>query len=176
MDVSDEDLAAAAARGDRAAFGLLAERSYDRIHALGFRLTGCRADAEDLAQDILVSLPSKLRGWRGEARYATWLYRVTVNAARDRFRRRAAHDRAAAVWGEREVAARADSAEAEARGAWLREVMARLPEELRETLALVLTGLSHAEAGAVLQVPEGTVSWRVAEAKKRLKQMNEAEA
>ena len=176
MDVSDEDLAKAAARGDRAAFGVLVGRVYDRVFGLAFRLTGSRAEAEDVAQDICLALPGKLRGWRGEGKLITWLYRVVVNAVRDRYRRGASHARAAEGWGDVELARRAEAAETAERLDWLRLAMDALtPPELRETLVLVLEGLSHAEAAEVLGVSEGTVSWRLSEARRKLKAMQEAE-
>lgn len=177
MSVSDETLALAAAGGDRQAFGLLLERIYDRIHGLAFRLTGNRADAEDLTQDICAALPAKLAGFRGEAAFRTWLYRIVVNAVRDRFRRRTTHAKAASGWGDWEIARKAAEAETAERMDWLRLAMDTLtPPELRETVVLVLEGLSHAEVASVLGVSEGTVSWRMSEAKKKLKQMLEAEA
>ena len=81
METPDETLALAAAGGDRAAFAVLVQRHYDRIYGLAYRLTGSRAEAQDMAQDICAALPAKLRNWRGEARFTTWLYRVVVNAA-----------------------------------------------------------------------------------------------
>lgn len=176
MDVSDETLARAAADGDRQAFALLVERLYDRVYAYAVKLTGSRTEAEDLAQDICAALPAKLRGFRGEATLTTWLYRITVNAARDRFRRRATHARAAEGWGDHELARRAAEAETAERLDWLTEAMRGLSVEMRETLALVLDGVTHAEAAQVLEVSEGTVSWRVSECRKRLKAMKEAEA
>ena len=104
MAVTDEDLAMAAAGGDGAAFGALLDRQYDRLFALCYRLTGSRAEAQDLTQDICAALPSKLAGYRGAARVTTWLYRVAVNAAHDRRRRFAAHARAADGWGDWELA------------------------------------------------------------------------
>ena len=53
--------------------------------------------------------------------------------------------------------------------------MRALPEELRDTLALVLDDLSHEEAAEVLGVAPGTVSWRISEAKKRLRAQREKE-
>ncbi|WP_425097977.1 RNA polymerase sigma factor [Tropicibacter sp. S64] len=177
MTVSDETLALAAAGGDREAFGQLILRLHDRIFRLAFRLTGSRADAEDLTQDICAALPAKLQGYRGEASVTTWLYRITVNASRDRFRRLGTHARAADGWGDWEIARRAEAAETAERLDWLRLAMDRLtPPELRETVVLVLEGLSHAAVAEVLGVSEGTVSWRMSEAKKKLKQMLEAEA
>ncbi len=177
MDISDESLATAAARGDRAAFASLLERHYDRIHGLCWRLTGDRAEAEDLTQDICAALPAKLQGWRAEARLTTWLYRVAVNAAHDRRRRAASHARAALGWGDWERGRQADiAAEAEAQD-WLTAAMARLSDELRDTVALTLgEGLSQAEAGEVLGVSEGTVAWRMSEVKKKLRALAQEEA
>ncbi len=175
MTTSDEDLARAAADGDGAAFGSLLSRHYDRLFRLCFRLTGARAEAEDLCQDICATLPSKLRAFRGEARVTTWLWRVAVNAAHDRRRRRATYAKASEGWGDWELARQEALAESRERTDWLMAALARLPEDLRDTLALVLDEVSHAEAGAILGVSEGTVSWRVSEAKKRLRALRAAE-
>lgn len=170
MTTSDENLAQAAAQGDAAAFAQLVERVYDRTYALAYRLTGAQAEAEDLTQDVLCALPRKLGGYRGEARFSTWLYRVTVNAAHDRRRRAARHARAGADWGDVEAMRRAEASEAHAAADWLAEAMARLPEDLRDTIALTVTeGLTQGDAAAILGVSEGTVAWRMSEVKKRLK-------
>lgn len=175
MTVSDEALARAAAEGDGEAFASLLQRHYDRVFRLAFRLTGVRAEAEDLCQDICAALPAKIAAFRGEARFTTWLYRVVVNAANDRRRRRATHAKAAASWGEAEIARRAEAEEAAEALEWLTAAMRGLPDDLRDTVALVLDEVTHAEAADVLGVSEGTVSWRMSEAKKRLRAMKEAE-
>ena len=175
MTASDEDLARAAASGDGAAFASLLDRHYDRLFRLCFRLTGARAEAEDLCQDICAALPARLRTYRGEARVTTWLWRVAVNAAHDRRRRQVSFSRASEGWGGWEIARREAQAEERSRAEWLLAAMARLPPDLRDTLALVLDDLTHAEAGAILGVSEGTVSWRVSEAKKRLRAMRAEE-
>ena len=172
MDTSDETLATAAAGGDRSAFAALVERHYDRIFGLAYRLTGLRAEAQDLAQDICAALPAKLRNWRGEARFTTWLYRVVVNAAHDQRRRQATRARASSGWGDWEIARQDEiAAQAEAQD-WLASAMTRLTPELRDTVALVLgEEMTQAEAGLVLGVSEGTVAWRMSEVKKRLRAM-----
>ena len=175
MMAPDEDLATAAAAGDGAAFAALLERRYDHLFGLCFRLTGNRAEAEDLTQDICAALPARIGQYSRRARFTTWLYRVAVNAAHDRRRRRAAHARAADGWGDWELARRAE-AEAGARDSdWLLWAMAQLPEDLRDTLALVLDDMTHARAGEILGISEGTVSWRVSEARKRLRSLREKE-
>ena len=176
METPDESLALAAAAGDRDAFAALLGRHYDRIFGLAFRLTGLRAEAEDLTQDICAALPEKLRSFRAEARFTTWLYRVAVNAAGDRRRRQASRDRAANGWGDWEIARRAADAEAAEAAGWLMAAMARLSPELRDTVALVLgEELTQREAAEVLGLSEGTVAWRMSEVKKRLAAQARAE-
>ncbi|MCX7299717.1 MAG: RNA polymerase sigma factor [Rhodobacterales bacterium] len=169
METGDEALALAAANGDGQAFGLLLERHYDRLFGLCFRLTGTRAEAEDLTQDICAALPAKLSGYKAEAKVTTWLYRVAVNAAHDRRRRRATYMKATEGWGDWELA-RVDVAESKRdRLDWLTTAMQRLPDDLRDTLALVLDDLNHARVADILGISEGTVSWRMSEAKKKLR-------
>ena len=177
MDTPDETLASAAAGGDGAAFAVLVRRHYDRIHGLAWRLSGNRADAEDLAQDICAALPAKLAHWRGEARFTTWLYRVVMNAAHDLRRRQASRARAADGWGDWEIA-RQDQITEEAEALdWLASAMARLTPELRDTVALVLgEELTQAEAGTILGISEGTVAWRMAQVKRQLKAIAAEEA
>lgn len=173
MDTSDETLATAAAQGDRAAFGVLISRHYDRVQGLAWRLTGNTAEA----QDIFAALPVKLRHWRAEARFSTWLYRVVVNAAHDQRRRQATRTRAADGWGDWEIARQDEILAERARLDWLTGAMARLSVELRDTVALVLgEELTQAQAGEVLGVSEGTIAWRMAEVKKRLRVMAAEEA
>jgi len=170
MDVSDETLALMAADGDREAFSDLLGRRYDGLFRLAFRLTGNRADAEDLTQDICAQLAVKLVGFRAGARFTTWLYRVVVNAAHDRRRRATTRAKAADGWGDWEKNRRAGDAETAEQIDWLGQVMSRLPEEIRVTLALILEEeMTQAAAAEVLNVPEGTISWRVSEAKKQMR-------
>jgi RNA polymerase sigma-70 factor, ECF subfamily len=177
MDTPDETLATHAAQGDRAAFAVLITRHYDRVFGLAFRLTGNRAEAEDLSQDICAALPSKLRNWRGEARFTTWLYRVVVNATHDLRRRQATRSRAAHGWGDWELARQDEIATQAEANVWLAQSMTRLSPELRDTVALVLgEEMTQAEAGQVLGVSEGTIAWRMSEVKKRLRAMAREDA
>lgn len=175
MTRSDEALAQAAAKGEKAAFSELLERHYSRTFAFAFRLTGRRADAEDLTQDICAALPSKLMRFDGRSRFTTWLYRVVLNAAHDRHRRTQTHSRAAAGWGDWEIARHAEITETNDRLEWLTQTMRALPADLRDTLALTLDDLTHAEAAEVLGISEGTVSWRLSEARRHLRALKEQE-
>jgi len=175
MTTSDEDMALAAANGDAGAFASLLERQYDRLFRLCFRLTGSQHEAEDLTQDICAALPAKLASYKSTAKVTTWLYRVAVNAAHDRRRKQATHSRAADGWGNWELNRQAAIAENANRTDWLITAMAQLPPDLRDTLALVLDDLTHAEAADILGISEGTVSWRLSECRKHLKSLKEKE-
>ena len=177
MDTGDQDLAKSAARGDAASFQALLERHYDSIYAIAFRYCGSRADAEDIAQEVCVSLATKLRTYRGQSQFKTWLYRITVNAARDLHRKNAASGRLNEAYAELSDLARGEAAEAAKDIAWLYECLERLGESLRETAILVLAeGMSHKQAADVLDVKESTISWRMHELKNQLKAFAKEEA
>ncbi|MEM6409485.1 MAG: RNA polymerase sigma factor [Pseudomonadota bacterium] len=177
MTTSDEALALAAANGDGEAFSTLTERHYDRVYRMAWRLTGSQHDAEDLAHDILTALPAKLVGFRAEARFTTWLYRVVMNAATDRARKAQRRARARDGWGEDFNRREAEAQEARESYDWLQAAMSALPPELRDTVALTLgEDLTQAQAAEVLGVSEGTVAWRMSEVKKHLREMAEKEA
>src|ERR1700743_238545 len=87
-DDPDADLVSAAIAGDREAFAGLLDRHYNRIHGLAWQLTGSRADADDIAQDVCCTLVEKIASFRGEAKFSTWLCGIVYNACRDLRRRR----------------------------------------------------------------------------------------
>lgn len=170
MNTNDETLALAAAGGDSVAFGDLLQRHYDRLFGLCFRLTGSRAEAEDLTQDICAALPAKMARYRGESKFTTWLYRVAVNAAHDRRRKGATQSRAATGWGGWEINRQAENEEEREKQNWLAEALTGLPTELRDTVALILgQELTQSQAGEILGVSEGTIAWRMSEVKKHLR-------
>ena len=91
-----------------------------------------------------MSLATKLRTYRGQSQFKTWLYRITVNAARDLHRKNATSGRLNEAYAELSDLARGEAAEAAKDIAWLYECLERLGESLRETAILVLAeGMSH---------------------------------
>ena len=175
MMSDDKNLAMAAAGGDADAFAVLVQRRYDGVFRLCFRLTGSKAGAEDLTQDICAALPAKLRSYRGDAAFTTWLYRLVVNAAHDRRRKQATQARAAQGWGDWELNRVAANTDTAAQVDWLTASMGQLPHDLADTLALVLDDMTHKAAADVLGVSEGTISWRISEAKKHLRRLRDSE-
>jgi RNA polymerase sigma factor (sigma-70 family) len=168
-DDPDTALVAAAAGGDRAAFAELLERHYDRIHGLAWQLTGSRADADDIAQDVCCTLVEKIGSFRGEARFGTWLCGITFNACRDLRRRR----RSFKGFTERLTVLAGLTRGPDGRdlydSIWVRSAIARLKPAYRDAAVLVAgQQLTHGEAAEILGVAEATVSWRMHEVRRML--------
>ncbi|MBZ7922058.1 RNA polymerase sigma factor [Ensifer adhaerens] len=173
----DAELVEKAVGGDRQAFGQLVERHYDFVLGVAWRWSGNVSDAEDIAQDVCLRLGAAIRGFRGTSRFRTWLYTLTLNAARDH-RRRQARDisRMQAYASEQATAVPPQDPEEEQREVLWAAVRA-LPEKQCDAVLLVYAeGLSHAAAADVLGCSEATISWHVHEARKRLKTLLGKEA
>jgi RNA polymerase sigma-70 factor, ECF subfamily len=82
--VADERLLIERAQhGDMQAFRKLVEQSKLKVFRLAYNLTGNRHDAEDLSQDVFVKAYRSLPKFRGDAKWSTWIYRITVNTCMD---------------------------------------------------------------------------------------------
>lgn len=163
-------LALRAQAGDGRAFAQLVEAEYGFIFATAFKWCGSRADAEDAAQEVCLKLAEAIRSFDGRSSFSTWLYRVTLNAVRDQQRMRARAVRNARALAE--IVAGDEPAEQESAVALadLWRAVRSLPEKQRDAVLLVYAeGLSHADAAAILECREVTVSWHVHEARKTLR-------
>ena len=82
--MTDEQLLIDRARnGDERSFRELVERSKINVYRLAYDLTGNRSDAEDISQDVFVRAYRALPGFRGDSKWSTWLYRITLNICMD---------------------------------------------------------------------------------------------
>jgi RNA polymerase sigma-70 factor (ECF subfamily) len=81
VSADDQGLIAASLRGDTAAFGELVRRYQDRLYSTVYRLLDNADDAQDVVQDAFLSAYQSLGGFKGDARFFTWLYRIAVNTA-----------------------------------------------------------------------------------------------
>ena len=176
---TDRELVTAAREGDAEAFGLLVGRHQRRVYRLAVHLLKSGAEAEDVTQDTFVRAYGALDRFDGRSEPFTWIYRICVNlslnALRSRKTRRASSPddpRIDALLVDNRPAggSPARSTADKQLGRALVEGIDELSDTLRTTLVLVcIDGLSHAEAGEVLGCPEGTVAWRVHEARKKLR-------
>jgi len=170
---ADEELVSLCQTGDPAAFEELVRRHQKMIHALTFRMTGTQADAEDLAQETFLRAYHQVAGYRGEAKFSTWLYQIAVNlclnwrqreARRMRFQT-SREETIAEMWA---VAGLTPAENEQCRR--VQEALLKLHPKQRAAIVLtVYDGLNHAEAAKILGCSETTVSWRVFAARRKLK-------
>ena len=165
----DHSLVSAAIGGDREAFGELLRRHYDRMHGLAWQMTGSRADADDIAQDVCCALVEKIGSFRGEAKFSTWLCGIVVNSCREHHRRRRSFhgftQKLAVLAGLTQGPDGRDLHDQ----VWINSAISGLKPAYRDTVVLVAgQQLTHAEAAEILGVTESTVSWRMHEARRML--------
>jgi RNA polymerase sigma-70 factor (ECF subfamily) len=171
-EASDSELIGKAQKGDRAAFGTLVERHYSFVHRVAWRWCGRKADAEDIAQEVCARLGRAIRDYRGGGAFTTWLYALTLNAARDTMRKTARETAKAEAYGRHALVLGGEEAEPEAQAERLWAAVRKLPDKQRDAVLLVYgEGLSHSAAADAMACAEATVSWHIHEAKKRLKTM-----
>ena len=162
----DAELIRLAVAGDADAFTGLVERHYMRVYKMSVRACGNPSDAEDITQDVFIKLGHAIQGFRGDAAFTTWLYRIVLNTARDYVKKvkptvaLVDDDQISADGGIEEQVAHKQKL------AWLHAI----PDSMRDAVLLVFgEGLSHAEAAKILQCAETTISWRIFQARKVLK-------
>jgi RNA polymerase sigma-70 factor (ECF subfamily) len=140
------------------------------IYRVAYRYLGSAADAEDIAQDVCITLATKLARFRNRSRFSTWLVSIVINRCRDSLRRRKSSQALVEKYAALREAEDADQADTDKRTGWLHTALQSLEPSLRETVLLILgEDLSHAEAAKILGCAESTVSWRVHMARKHLK-------
>ncbi|KKB76095.1 RNA polymerase sigma70 [Devosia soli] len=165
-----EALVRRAQNGDGDAFAQLIEDQYDRIYRTAWRWCGNAHDAEDIAQDVCVRLGDAIRGFDGRSAFSSWVYRITLNMARDwqrAGRRRGAH---ADAYAEVIPTEEAPSQEDAATNRQLWSAVRSLPEKQRDAVLLVYAEeLNHAQAAEIMGIKEATVSFHVHEARKTLR-------
>jgi len=177
---SDEELVHAFLGGDSTAFEELVSRYESTIMNMAYRLLGNRSDAADVTQEIFVLLLRKLGSFRGEAKFSTWLYRVSLNACHDHARRLRRHISLSDSPGEDlpEIEQRLaddgiESPEAslertEIQGT-VQEAIARLPHKFKEVIYLHdINGYDYKEVADILDISLGTVKSRLNRARGRL--------
>lgn len=184
-DSCDEaELIAASQGGDHDAFGSLMKRYKDRVFNTALRFVGNWAIAEELTQDIFISVYRNIGGFKGESKFSTWLYRVTVNHAKNRigylsrkgyFRSdelsdNTGGDPAYALSGR--TSGPGQYAEDKELIGILMECFKMLSDNDRRIITLKdFEGLNYDEIAEVLEINIGTVKSRLSRARDRLKEM-----
>ncbi|MEW6672793.1 MAG: RNA polymerase sigma factor [Thermodesulfobacteriota bacterium] len=169
--LTDIELVALSLEGNAPAFEHLVKRHYGTVFRLSYKWCGLKEDAEDIAQEVFIKLAQKLKTFGQKSSFKTWIYRITVNTAKDFIRKsitKRGYENAYVI--EQEDANPGPPVGHHLEAKRLVKALGRLPEKQKAAVLLVLSeGLSHQEAARVLNCPERTVSWRIFQARKSLK-------
>ena len=171
----DRTLVEKAQEGDKTAFGELVRKHQRRVYATALQMTGDHGEADDIAQDAFLRAFMAIDRFDGRSEFHTWLYRIVVNLAINHLKRRG-RTQPAEETDPRIVGASSDddpatSLEKRRFYAQLVKALDALPETLKATVVLVsVQGLTHRVAAEILGCSEGTVSWRIHEARKLLRE------
>jgi len=172
MSRTDEELVALATAGDLDCFNQLVTRWERPIYALAYRPLGREEEARDVTQEAFLRAFRGLRSFRGDAKFSSWLYRITLNLCRDWIRRErrtpiaqmpegvdpidVADEHVSPAESVEDLVARRELSEA------VERAMAELPEEQRTAILLKeYHGLTFQEIADMLHCPLSTVKTRL---------------
>ena len=170
---------------DERAFSELIESNGDRVFSLCYRMLGNREEAEDLAQEVFITVFKSIDSFRGDSKLSTWIYRVASNLSKNRIKYLARrHDRSKAEFDEnidRGAAAaaltspnQAKSPDAHVEGQQLESIMQAAIAELEEDHRILIVlrdieELSYDEICEITELAEGTVKSRLHRARLALR-------
>jgi RNA polymerase sigma-70 factor, ECF subfamily len=177
----DRVLVTRAQAGDTTAFDELVNRYADKVHRLTYKVLRHEEDAADALQDAFLSAYRNLPRFKGESTFSTWLYRVAMNAALMRLRKRREGMVSLEQPGDREgvraplqIADWARTPAEDLLNAELREALQRAVDALPEDLAKVFVlreweGNSNAEVAEILEISIPAVKSRLHRARVALR-------
>ena len=182
----EQELVRLAQTGDQAAFGELVERYQKQVFNLALRMVCQEQDALDLSQEAFVRAWRGLPGFRADARFSTWLYRLTSNICIDFLRAQknrrtismtVEDDAEPQQWqvpdpapGPEEVVMEREQARK------VQAAMAQLTVQQRQILVLrSVHGMSYGEIGDIMDLTEGTVKSRLARTREQLRKILDPE-
>lgn len=177
MSEDHEDIIRRAAAGEPAAFRTLFQRHKSDVARLVYRMLGPVADLDDVIQEVFVQVFRSLKDFRGQAKFTTWLHRVTVNVVL--MHRRAARSRPVLaeeappeIVADESGAAPDEDVERRERVRAFQRLLARLADKKRVVFVLhELEGMSPAEISEIVGAPVLTVRTRLFYARRELEAM-----
>ena len=180
-EATERALLLQARNGDWAAFDALVKVHQKRVYRMAFQLTGTHEGADTVTHEVFIRAFKALPKFEGRSRWMTWLYSITTRVMRDRNRRLRTSQTVSSLGDQAGIArdrrrpSPAGPSESlvhkELQGA-LADALERLPLEQRTALSLVThEKLSYRDAAGVLGCSEGTLAWRIWEARRRLRDM-----
>ena len=167
--MSDQALVQRCQTGDKAAFERLLNKHYQGIFNIAYRWCGDQHNAQDITQQACIKLSKSIQQFQFKSSFTSWLYRLVINCAKDFYKSPSQFNTREQASCEHDKVSN-DRTSQRMYAQQILHYISDLQEELKESLILVhVQGLSHAEAAKELGVKESTISWRVHEARKNLK-------
>ncbi|MCB9979754.1 MAG: RNA polymerase sigma factor [Rhodospirillales bacterium] len=164
----EKDLIQRAQKGDAYAFETLLGDYYMTIYKMAYGWIRQKEAAEDITQNVYLKLARTLDSFRFDSAFTSWLYRLVINTAKDWQKSQSRHTSES---GMIDLPTGTATNEETHYAQQVMEQIERLPLKERDALILVaIEGMSHATAADHLGCSEGTISWRVHEARKKLKE------
>lgn len=157
--------------GDTKAFEMLINRHYDTIYRFSYRWCGDQVNAQDITQNACLKLARSIQQFRFESSFTSWLYTLVINCAKDFYKSPSQHNTREEQHEHLDIKSNTDANAKRIYAQQILEHIGELQDDLKDTLILIYgNGLSHSQAAKQLNIKESTVSWRVHEARKLLKQ------
>ena len=183
---TDRELIARIRDGDQRAWDVLMDRHAPKAYQIAYGILGQHDDAEEVTQDALVRVCRALTRFRGDSEFSTWLYRIVVNQARNKYRWNKRRGAQVNVSIDQEIPGNdgtavpmdlPDPGKAPDEDLVFRELQAEITREMqflppinREALVLRnVKNLSYEEIAGVLKCKVGTVKSRIARAREELR-------
>jgi RNA polymerase sigma-70 factor, ECF subfamily len=173
--MEDVELVARVRTGETRLFAELVARYQDPVYAMCLRFLGDGTEAEDVAQEVFLRVHRGLSSFKGDAKFSTWLYRITWNLCADWMRRNRKSSRftssieAAADVRDGRVDLEKGVLDAEEQ-ALVKRALGGLDTIYRSVIILLYyQGLSYEQIAAVLEVPVKTVETRLYRARRLLR-------
>lgn len=175
-ELDDQSLVAGVLAGNTSLFTKLVTRHTDRIYGLALRLLGNSQEAEDVVQETFIRAYARLNTFRSAASFATWLYRISLNACRDQLRRRQVRERTVEfsrvnqLWADERYSVDPERVVLALESRQIIEhSLKRLPASYRATLLLhEVDGLTLTEVATLMDAPLPTVKSRLQRARMAL--------
>jgi len=159
--------------GDEAGFEMLVKKYQNRVVNIVYSLIGYAQHAEDIAQEVFIKVYKQLPCFRKEAKFYTWLYRITVNTTYNYVKKENKYIPVENVKREQALSKSSlEQVESQERRQIINKAIENLPFQFRSVLVLKdIEGLSYKEIAKTLGCRLGTVESRLFRARDMLKKI-----
>lgn len=171
LDFKNEDLeyVQSAKKGDLRAFEILVKKYQKNIVNFSYRILENFEDACDIAQEAFFAAFKKIKNFKEESKFSTWLYKITLNLSRNYLKKKK-KERFSGNMSNQNISSSDPSPQEKIEREEIKEkitmCLSLLSQEYKEIIILRdLEGLSYEEIGYLLKIPEGTVKSRLSRAR-----------